>query len=618
MKPSPLLALPLVLAGCAPRFAMPMTASDLVAHGTGAALVAYLSQPDAGPTVCDPDGAGPHLRHLDAEGAADLVDGLGDGRIRPEVFRRCAERLLRARDPAVAAHLLTRMGEAYRDLLKSADLGRDPALAPRLAALHALYLERPSGADPEPARMAAWTAELTRAAAENRLGPAALPYARELVATIAIEHGQWNGAPVTAATLDALLAQGDEALLRRFAARLPDAERRQQALRRVVRLHIAASTFPEVREHAHEVEDALMAHGRYALSPDAHPPVSAQVDAAHLAIDSVLVRQAVPAGTAKILGARGSVVPEVPLRGAVRIALGGVSRPVTLCGPAAALDPTPCVDAAAIALGNRLTRLDRDGDLLFADNVPLVELLPLARSGDFTVPLALGGRALLSLRFGVRFETPADLGFDDGEDLHVDVDARGERVLYAIAGGGRSYVAVVERAALSAFHVITQGAGGAPGYAGSRGMDGSSGMPGMSASCPSSAGTNGGRGGDGTSGGSGGPGGPGGPGGDVTVSVDCGGGPCDALVAALYRQILSVGGPGGPGGPGGEGGRGGSGGSGGSGTSCTSYTDGVTSTTSVSGGSQGANGSEGMRGSSGSPGPEGRAGEVRFRVVGGR
>src|SRR5262249_20927050 len=137
----------------------------------------------------------------------------------------------------------------------------------------------------------------------------------------------------------------DEALLRRFAARLPDPELRRRALRRVVRLHIAASPYPEVRGHAREVEDLMMKQGKNPFPLDQFPPEAGHVDNLRLSLHRVLVRQDVAAGAAKILGAGGSVMPEVALRGALAIGLKGVSHAVTLCASTRELDPSPCVDA---------------------------------------------------------------------------------------------------------------------------------------------------------------------------------------------------------------------------------------------------------------------------------
>src|SRR5581483_12351084 len=111
---------------------------------------------------------------------------------------------------------------------------------------------------------------------------------------------------------------------RRFGARLPDAGLRQQAQRRVIRLHIAASPLPEVRDNARAVEDTVLAQGRYPVSSAEHPPVRATLDPQRVPLRGVLVRQEVMRQTVTLLGYSGdrpgvSVLPEVALRGALQI-----------------------------------------------------------------------------------------------------------------------------------------------------------------------------------------------------------------------------------------------------------------------------------------------------------
>src|SRR5580704_7081448 len=116
----------------APTFPLPMTASELARYGTGHALVAYLGQPDASPAVCDPEAKGPHLGPLDEGGVSALVRALDAGLLPPDVFRRCAEHLLRT--PA-GPGLLDRLGGVYRDAVKNPEIEKDPNLERRLEAL---------------------------------------------------------------------------------------------------------------------------------------------------------------------------------------------------------------------------------------------------------------------------------------------------------------------------------------------------------------------------------------------------------------------------------------------------------------------------------------------------
>jgi len=122
-------------AGCAASFPRPMTAGDLARLDSGEALVAYLHAPGASPAVCDLRASGPHLTHFDAGVATALVDGLADGRIEPDLWRACADRVLASAPPVAAAALFDAVAHGYRDLFKNHDLETSPALQARLAAM---------------------------------------------------------------------------------------------------------------------------------------------------------------------------------------------------------------------------------------------------------------------------------------------------------------------------------------------------------------------------------------------------------------------------------------------------------------------------------------------------
>src|SRR5262249_56015972 len=131
--------------------------------------------------------------------------------------------------------------------------GRAPPPGRRRGRRPALRAGRPRGPAPAPARLGGWRAGRERAAPDPPRGPVAARHAGELLDTFSLERGRYNGAPVTEGTLDIVQNRRDEALLRRFAARLPDPDLRRQALRRIIRLHIAASTYPQPRTHARPV-----------------------------------------------------------------------------------------------------------------------------------------------------------------------------------------------------------------------------------------------------------------------------------------------------------------------------------------------------------------------------
>ena len=620
-----ILALPLLGIGCKEEFPLPMTAAQFSHYDSGPALMAYLGQRDASPAPCDLGSQGPHLTLITDDTFTALSSGLSDGAVPPKTWRRCVESLARGLKKPDAMKLMDMMGRTYRMLLRNKDLETDPARQRQLATLHEMFIERPAGLGAHRALMDEWVAQLESALAAGRLGPIATKYGEDLLATVELETGSWHGRPVTVATLDGLLAKKSEALLRRFGDRLPDEGMRKQALRRVIRLHIAASEFPEVRDNGATVEEIVMKLGRYPISPIRFPPVGGRLDGARVPIRGVLVRQDVAAQTATLFGYSGdrpgvSVLPELSLRGAVKFDLKGISHPVTLCGPPRDLDPTPCVDAAQVKLGNPMAWLDTDGAFHFTDQVAERDAVELCQGGaNFLLPVELGGRTVLTLRWGLWFERPKqNLVFSgegpgtNGPNLGVTVDNRDPaRLVYTVSRHGRPFQAVVEMGDAEGFKVLSVGAQGFAGEGGSPGYDGQAGYDGQSASCPSTSGGSGSPGSNGTGGGPGGPGGPGGNGGDINVQLACAGRACDGVLRLLGETVQSEAGAGGFPGPGGRGGIGGSGGRGGSGTTC--YGD--NSSYSLPGGVDGPPGVDGYNGTDGPPGMPGRRGRVAFRVT---
>src|SRR5579864_6006186 len=112
-----LVAVTVVAGGCGRRFPTPFTSDEMAKDGTGAALVHYLHQPGATAAVCAPSGAGPHFRSRDPEDFEALTGGLVDGRVRPDLWQRCAMLMLEGRPPGEAALLLDAMTHGYRRLL---------------------------------------------------------------------------------------------------------------------------------------------------------------------------------------------------------------------------------------------------------------------------------------------------------------------------------------------------------------------------------------------------------------------------------------------------------------------------------------------------------------------
>ena len=603
----------ILAAGCAQRFPLPMTAAECVAYRSGPALVAYLGQPDASPTVCDMHARGPHLAQLDDTMLTSLAGAAADGGIAPNLWRRCTNALLRSAPTAAAATLLGDVGRVYRRLIKSRDVEKLPDIQDRLRVLNQLYIERKNGIDGAPEVLDGLFLELRRALATHRLGPAAARFGDDLVATVDLEHGQWLGRPVDVATIDQLFAAGDERALRRFVDRLPSPALRDEARHRVIRLHIAASPYPEVRANAAAVEEIVAQEGTYALSLAEHAPVQGWLDETKIPMRGVLVRQQVWRQTATLLGYSGdrpgvSVLPEVKLRGALMIEVAGIASPVALCGNGRKLDTDPCVPVGEVAIDNPVAYLDKGGAFHFVDHLAMGDAAALAEMRDrFVLPVSVAGTRLLEFEWWLYYERPEDLVFtgpatgSDGPPLGVRLDHRDpERFIVTVSGPGGPFVAVVERRDAAAFHVSSRGAQGWQGSAGSSGSAGSN-----VSEC--------GNGGDGGPGGPGGDGGPGGNGGDVLVEVACGERPCTDDAALVRAMIVSEAGAGGAGGTGGAGGPGGAGGSG---RSQTTHTDSdgntVVDDAGCSAGSSGASGSSGPDGASGAPG---RPGQVRFTFV---
>ncbi len=618
--------------GCAESFPRPLTATRTAQLSGGAALVHYLGQPNATATICSRDSRGPYIgskRSMTRSDLDALTGGLANGDVAPELWRRCAGALLASLSAPESASLLDAMGMAYRTLLRDSDFEKPGggAIRARLESLHQVYVFRPTGVEPHPATLADLLADLRDALSHSHLGPLATSYGDDLLATVDLANSVWHAQPVTRATLDVLQAQKDEALLHRFSLRLADPELRTDARRRIVELHLAASTWPEVREHAAEVETAVLATGRNAVDLAQHPPLRASLDLSRSPIGGVLVRQDVRAQVETLLGYGGkapglSVVAELDLHDALNAELSGVSRPASLCAAPEALDVTPCLLPQAVVIDNPVAYLDGDARLHLSERVSSRTMAALVSDhANLSLPIEVGGRALVTSEWPLYFERPESLVFrgsmgEPGPKLRVGVE-QGEagRLVFTVEGEGQPLIAVLESRDAhdpkSPFAIVSQGGDGADGNGGLVGANGSDGSPGSSASCPLFAGGNGGGGSDGGNGGNGGNGSSGGAGGDIAAVVT--GKPVDsdpgALVGLLKRIVRSEGGRGGEGGAGGEGGQGGRGGAGGSGTTCTN-SDGSTST--LAGGLPGHDGTNGMSGQSGSHGTDGSPGNVQF------
>jgi hypothetical protein len=605
----------LTAAGCAaPRIQLPMTASDLATHAGTDALITYLSQPDADPEVCASPGA-----HLEDGGdlPADLPSALVAGKIPPQTWGPCVALLLPSLDQRQASEFANAVVRSAAAIL--ADRRTDPTIrSRRVETLARVYLERAPGG--------VATDEAVREfdhALYSATGPDVLRAASALSVGLELERGRWRGRPVDTASLDTMASDVGVVLLLRAARRLPDPALRAKAERLVVRQRIAASPFPEVRAAAESVESLVLRSGTNTISIADHPVVDVSLAAGALPARTVVVRQRPLQDTATLLGQAGgrptpSVLPAIPLRGAVEARLAGVSRAITLCAAARALDPTPCLASSDVIVGSALAQVRDGGDLRISEQVPQSTSVELARQGsELRLPLSVGNVAAGALVWPVLFERPPDVVLSGhvpdgtGPSLTVTIERLdASHLIYAVQGGEHPVSAVVQVSDARSFRVVSRGVAGADGTTGTDGIDGTSGFDGTSASCPSSSGTNGSPGGDGTSGGNGSDGSPGGQGGDVRVIVIANDGSGETLELAR-ASIASEGGPGGQGGHGGRGGRGGRGGQGGGGTTCT---DADGHTWSLSGGMDGQSGSDGSDGMRGRDGAKGQPGVVRFEA----
>ncbi|ABC81433.1 hypothetical protein [Anaeromyxobacter dehalogenans] len=625
MRPSaasPVRAAPIamLLAACAGS-KLPMTAAGLAETGSPEALVAYLGQPGADGQVCARGGAVPEDVRRSRRTPGALVAALRAGKVPGPIWADCAESLLPAMPGERASDLVDRILGAEADLVEAPEVEHDPALQAQLEALHRVALERAPGPAGSRQVRAAVLAELRPRLAGDRLGPVARPRAEALAATLEAEQGEWEGRRVDAGRIAALTASRDEAALRLLARRLPDPDARAEAERGLVRVRIAASPFPEVKARAASVEVAVLRDGAYRISPQDHRPLRAALAPDRIPAATILARQSPPDGTATLLalgdGGRPGVLPPVHLAAALTVEVAGLSRPIRPCAPGRPLDPTPCLDPAALSVDSPYAAL-RGPDLVVRERADLPALAALARSGSrLEVPVRAGGALAGNVSWPVRFERPGRWVFEGskpgapGPDLAIALErVDADRLVVAATFPGGRRLAVLERADAPAFRIVTRGASGWSGRDGSRGRDGSTGTPGVDASCLSgSDGTAGGPGGPGEDGEAGGPGQPGGRGGAVNVAVRAPAALLADTLALAGGIVVSEGGRGGSGGRGGMGGHGGDGGAGGRRASLC-LKDGRS--VQLSGGFDGPMGPNGAAGPDGPSGSDGPAGLVRI------
>ena len=588
--------LTLTLVGCAHQFPAEYGLEDLRADSQkwpGEALVHLLSRPGADASAC----LSSNFSRVDRQLVDPFVAALESPKVPLATWGACATKLLPTLPPALREHFLAQLADLTSTLITRPDFQR-------LSIVHQVLSTRPR----EPsAALRALRPKLLSPKPEPRQLNALLA---DLRLTLELEDGLMHGERLTPPLV---LQLQDEGLLRRIDARASDEDVRTSARRRIVQLHLAQSTFKEVNARAAEVEALVLATGRWAqpvASLGVPTPQPAQALGTRLRVSQDIATQLV---RLSVVGDEARRAPEVDLRPVLHFHVGW-SQPLGLCAPPAALDVSPCIDAAEVRLGTGFATLDAEGVLHVPQKLAMADAVELTRAGlGLVVPVQLGGHLAQVLQVPLVVQAPSSFCFE-GEPSSpgpavnvVIVPATQGLLVEAVDAKARRRQFILPRGTTS-FEFGSCGGRGVAGSAGSRGTDGSRGNNGNSASCPSMSGGSGGPGGNGTSGGAGGNGTPGGDGGPVRVELVCGRA-CDdePFVRAVMR---SRGGLGGEGGPGGQGGRGGDGGSGGSGTSC--YQNGQT--TYASGGSAGSRGSDGSTGSPGRRGAPGQDGAVQLLV----
>jgi hypothetical protein len=574
---------------CVPVFSATYGLGDLRGDSQqwpGHALVHYLSRPHSEPQDCTAE----NLQRTDEALIDPFVAAFEDSQVPPSRWADCAAALLPTLPAASRSLFLDRVARVTTRLAQAGKVDR-------LVALNQVIASRPRETSPE-------LKSLRRA-----LEPfSEKPGVAQLRQTLELDEGQLNGVALTAEGIEAI---NDEALLRRISARHPDEVLRFAARRRIIRQHIAASTWAEVKARAAEVEASVLRTGRWA---QATTDLTAPVPPPPVPLSTTVVATQDVANQHVSWELKLDQGRHLDIRPLLRFPL-GLSQPLSLCSPADAFDVSPCIDASSIRLGTNLATLDDQGRLSVPESIAMADLMELARRGlGLVVPLSVGTLPVQSLQLPLAVPEPNAFYFEGaqgsvGPAVNVVVTPAAQTLLIeSVDERGVRKKVILPRSA-KRFELGSRGGNGAPGRMGFSGANGSNGFAGMSAVCPGSSGSPGGRGGDGYPGGPGGPGGAGGDGGQVRVQLRCGANCQDeVLVRSVFRSKGGLGGAGGPGGPGGIGGNGGMGGSG---TSC--YANGRSSY--LSAGPSGTSGLTGQTGYPGSPGAAGRDGLVQVELV---
>jgi hypothetical protein len=600
-----MLVVVLLTAACVPPLTYPYSAQQLGYDSRtrpAQALAHYFGQADADPQVCDVSRRQPILAFVDADMIDALVDAMLERKLQVRPAWQCIQIALAQQERIQRRRSIALIADAYLDVLE------DAHSSPRLRAALQNLLVRSEAARGEADALKPLQKQLAKAIAGKDLDETATLLAQQLIDALELGQNRFHGRAVTPEAISEL----DETTLQLAAERL-SGDLRQLAAAELLRRRARRSVYPLVRDDVEAVVARVLSTGHNALDLTAHP-IAAIAFSGPSPVEHVIARQNVARHQAQLLAVgSGSGNPQerIPLKGWLWMGTEGVSPSISLCGPAGALDPTPCLLPEQLSLTADAAQIDAEGVIELPDNLPVQALLTLLDDApSLSLTARLGARqAQHDLPLRLIEADPmifhGDGPSERGPDLIVELHPHHHFVVVEVTSKADRWIAIVDPAAPGRVAIVSRGEDGEPGIDGSNGMSGSSGSDGSNASCSFSAG-DGSDGHDGSNGGDGGPGGPGGDAGDIRVLVSCGAADCEALLSLARRLVDSAPGAGGRGGLGGSGGSGGRGGRGGSGTTCTQNG----TTRSVSGGRDGRSGSSGRSGFAGANGPPGQPGEV--------
>ncbi|MBC7170894.1 MAG: hypothetical protein H5U40_00615 [Polyangiaceae bacterium] len=191
-----------LLFGCGPR-RVPYSATDLRADSSsraGRALVHYLAQPGADPAVCDRQAPEFALASFTERDVRRFVSALSNETLPPALWRACASHLLEDLDEERARFGADRMLKAFIENLDAAapdELARLDALAEVLSSRPPTVVLAPEG-----------EGELRSAVASSRAAAPARARAAPLLASLELDRGMFEGAPLDPSRIGGLADAG--------------------------------------------------------------------------------------------------------------------------------------------------------------------------------------------------------------------------------------------------------------------------------------------------------------------------------------------------------------------------------------------------------------------------